>query len=148
MQIKHLTRDDSLKFLEGHNLGRMACARDAQPYVIPIFFVYQAPGIYCFSAEGRKIEWLRLNPQACLAVDDITNAQQWTSVIVFGRYEELSSKDAETSMHDNAYNQLRGRHLWWEPSYVKTTLNPGLPGFEPIYFRLSVGEITGRQGVP
>ena len=81
MQIKHLTRDDSLKFLEGHNLGRMACARDAQPYVIPIFFVYQAPGIYCFSAEGRKIEWLRLNPQACLAVDDITNGNNGPALL-------------------------------------------------------------------
>jgi nitroimidazol reductase NimA-like FMN-containing flavoprotein (pyridoxamine 5'-phosphate oxidase superfamily) len=148
MQINILTRDDCLKFLKDNNFGRIACARDTQPYVTQIYFVYHEPSIYCFSALGRKIEWLRSNPQACLTVDSVGSAQRWTSVVVFGRYEELSAKDAESSSHDNAYNLLRGRHLWWEPGYVKSTLKTDLSTFEPVYFRLSVDEISGRQAMP
>ncbi len=90
MHIEELTRKASLDFLAGNHLGRLACVNQSQPYITPCHFAYRDQWIYSFSTVGKKIEWLRANPLACLEVDEITDTQQWTSVIVFGRYEELS----------------------------------------------------------
>ena len=35
-----------------------------------------------------KVEWMRSNPLVCFEVDEVQNQNRWSSVIVFGRYEE------------------------------------------------------------
>jgi hypothetical protein len=32
---------------------------------------------------------MRTNPLVCVQADEVTNSEQWISVIVFGRFEEL-----------------------------------------------------------
>jgi nitroimidazol reductase NimA-like FMN-containing flavoprotein (pyridoxamine 5'-phosphate oxidase superfamily) len=56
---------------------------------VPVYFVYEKDSLYSFSTVGQKIEWMRANPLVCVEVDEVVNPQQWVSVVVFGRYEEL-----------------------------------------------------------
>jgi len=65
------------------NLGRLACARHDQPYIVPIHFDFDADGdsIYSFSTLGQKIDWMRANPKVCLEVDDIADKSNWTTVV-------------------------------------------------------------------
>ena len=98
-----------------------------------------------FSTVGQKIVWLRANPHACVEVDSIVSPQEWTSVIVFGRYEELPDTDETKETREFAYKLLQKNKLWWEPGYVKTVLHGESRPLVPVYFRLLVEEISGHK---
>ena len=148
MHIEELTRNASLHFLAGSCLGRLACANQSQPYITPFYFAYQDQWIYGFSTIGQKIEWLRANPLACVEVDEIASPQEWTSVIVFGRYEELPDAADGQAARELAHKLLQQHPLWWEPGYARTVLH-GMPRpLDPVYYRLSIDEISGHRATP
>jgi nitroimidazol reductase NimA-like FMN-containing flavoprotein (pyridoxamine 5'-phosphate oxidase superfamily) len=148
MKIEELTKQASLDFLAGSHFGRLACAKLSQPYITPFNFAYHDHCIYSFSTVGQKIEWLRANPLACVQVDDIASPQQWTSVIVFGRYEELSATGDGRAACELAFKLLQQRPVWWEPGFARTTLHGTPRPLEPVYYRLSVEEISGHRATP
>ena len=98
MVIREMSRKECLRELAGARLARLACARENQPYVVPVCLAYdEASGsLYGFTTPGQKVEWMRANPQVCVEVDEIAADDRWVSVIAFGRYEELP----ETSVSD------------------------------------------------
>lgn len=145
MQIKELTVEECLAFLAGKSFGRLGCANDSQPYITPFHFVYHDHYIYSFGTIGRKIEWLRLNPRACVEVEDIANSQHWTTAIVLGRYEELPATKEAKVAREFAHDLLQQRELWWEPGYVRTVIAGEERPLEPVYFRVSVDEISGHR---
>src|SRR5207342_3114552 len=101
MLIQELSEQESLALLSRVRFGRLACAAGGQPYVVPINFAVQGRNIYAFSTIGKKTESLRLNPLACLQVDEITSGERWKSVIVLGRYHEVlntAAGEAERTM--------------------------------------------------
>jgi nitroimidazol reductase NimA-like FMN-containing flavoprotein (pyridoxamine 5'-phosphate oxidase superfamily) len=71
-----------------HRVARLACAKDGQPYVVPIYFPYADSHLYAFSVPGKKIEWMRGNPMVSLQVLEGGERREWKSVVVDGRYEE------------------------------------------------------------
>jgi hypothetical protein len=89
MLIQKMTRSECLGTLAGARLGRLACAQGDQPYAVPFYFVYHEPYLYGFTTPGQKTEWMRANPHVCVELDEVDDAEQWMSVILFGRYEEL-----------------------------------------------------------
>src|SRR5512143_2152579 len=91
MIVHEMTEDECRSALARVSFGRLACAHDGQPYVVPIYFSYDgthlyglsAPGqIYGFSTLGQKIEWMRANPLVCVEIDDHTSHNEWMSVVV------------------------------------------------------------------
>jgi nitroimidazol reductase NimA-like FMN-containing flavoprotein (pyridoxamine 5'-phosphate oxidase superfamily) len=67
MIIQEMSREDCFAVIARTRLGRLACAREGQPYVVPLYFVHDRPAsgedyLYSFSATGQKIEWMRANP--------------------------------------------------------------------------------------
>jgi Predicted flavin-nucleotide-binding protein len=77
--------------------GRLACVANNRPYIVPIYFSYDAERLYCFSTLGQKIEWMRENPLVCIEVDEVLAHDNWRSVVAMGHYLEFSnaSKDAK-----------------------------------------------------
>jgi uncharacterized protein len=148
MHIEDLSKKASLDFLAGRRFGRIACTNLSQPYVTPFHFAYHDPWIYSFGTVGRKIEWLRANPLACVEADDIKDSQNWISVIVFGRFEELTASGDHHATRDFAHSLLQQHQIWWEPGYARTLLLGAPRTMEPVYFRLSIDEITGHRAVP
>ena len=145
MHIEELTREASLAFLARSHFGRIACANQSQPYITPFYFAYHDHCICSFSTVGQKIEWLRANPLACVEVDEIETPQQWTSVIVFGTYEEIPATADERSTRNQIYELLQQRPTWWEPGYVRTIVHGTPRPLTPVYFRLTVKVITGHR---
>jgi len=92
-----MSQQECLQVLARARLARLACARENQPYVVPVYLAYhEASGcLYGFTTPGQKVEWMRANPLVCVEVDEITDYDQWASVIVMGKYEE--SPDSATS---------------------------------------------------
>ena len=52
----HETVDECSGALKETRLGRLACAQDNQPYIVPINFAFDGTYIYGFTTLGQKIE--------------------------------------------------------------------------------------------
>ncbi|HEY5174060.1 MAG TPA: pyridoxamine 5'-phosphate oxidase family protein [Terriglobales bacterium] len=143
MLIQELTRQESLKVLARTHLGRLACARGMQPYIVPIHFAYQDYWLYSFSVLGQKIDWMRTNPLVCVEADQMRR-EEWTTVVVFGRYEELSDTSKFQSERTLAFNLLQQRAMWWEHGGAKK-MPAGAPAAVPVFYRIKIEQITGRR---
>jgi nitroimidazol reductase NimA-like FMN-containing flavoprotein (pyridoxamine 5'-phosphate oxidase superfamily) len=145
MVVHQLTDEECEAVLRRTNLARLGCARDNQPYVVPIHFKFDARGadaryLYSFANLGQKIRWMRGNPLVCVEVDDMTDHLHWTTVVVFGRFEELTAEHGKAT--DRAYDLLRDRPEWWLPAAAKT----GVSGrYVPIVYRIRIDSMSGRR---
>jgi nitroimidazol reductase NimA-like FMN-containing flavoprotein (pyridoxamine 5'-phosphate oxidase superfamily) len=148
MLIQEMTKEASLEFLARKRLGRLACERGGQPYITPIYFAHANNCLYCFSTVGQKIEWMRLNPLVCVEADEMESQQKWCSVVVFGRYEELPKTPEYQDARQSAYSLLQRHPWWWEPGYGPTILHGKERALEPVYFRVHVGQVSGRRATP
>ena len=117
MLIQELTTQESLEMLRGMNLGRLACARDGQPYIVPIHFAVDDCYLYGFSTTGKKVEWMRANPLVCIEADQVASSQQWVSIVVSGKYEELPDTLEWQSVRTLAHDLLQKKAMWWEPNF-------------------------------
>lgn len=142
MLIHELSREECLEVLHRNDLARLACVQDGQPYIVPVSFHVDGGYVYGFSTVGQKVHWMRANPLVCLEIEEIDHRTHWTTVLVFGSYEEL------TDAHEDAAARLRAQELfatrdrWWEPAIGKT------PQKEPhagVVYRIRIHRLSGRR---
>jgi nitroimidazol reductase NimA-like FMN-containing flavoprotein (pyridoxamine 5'-phosphate oxidase superfamily) len=132
--------------LERAKLGRLGCAHEDQSYVLPLNFAFDGSGyLYGFTTLGQKIDWMRSNPLVCFEVDEVKNHNQWSSVIVFGRYEELPDTPQFEVARTHAHGFLQKRAMWWEPAYISHEHRDNPHSVTPIFFRIKVEEVTGHR---
>jgi uncharacterized protein len=143
MLIHELTPQECGQILQRSTLGRLACARDGQPYVVPIHFSFDAARgcVYSFSSVGQKITWMRANPRVCLEVDDVTDKTHWQTVVVFGRYEEIQDSAEEADARQRAEDLFRQRPEWWLPAAAFTAGSRE----RHVVYRIQIDEVTGRR---
>ena len=147
--IREMTEDECRGVLERANFGRLACARDNQPYIVPIYFSYQGGHLYGFSTSGQKIDWMRSNPLVCLEVDERTDRDRWVSVVVSGRFQELPDTPEFAADRAQAQAALHKRAMWWEYASVPGAEWRRKRGpFESIFYRIHVDRMTGHQATP
>src|SRR5262249_33579945 len=123
--------------LARRRVGRLGCIADGVPYVVPINYVFDGENIYSHSLAGTKIDALRLNPAACLQVDEIGDEFHWQSVMVVGDYEEITSKDER----DRLLAKLLARLPSLTP--VESFHDHGPQPPSAIVFRIKIREISG-----
>ncbi len=147
MVIHEMTMEQCLHALADARLARLACSNDNQPYVVPVYLTYYQAGncLYGFTSPGQKIDWMRTNPLVCVEVDEMTAHDEWVSVVVTGRFEELPEipgdvggglrhqerprqivettppwsaerhPDQSDDERQRAWNLLQVHPEWWEP---------------------------------
>lgn len=145
MLIHQMAEDECRAALARVGFGRLACTRDGQPYVLPIYFSYDGEHLYGFSTLGQKIEWMRANPLVAVEIDERTSHHEWMSVVLSGRYEELPDTPEFGFERVQAWEVLQRRAMWWEPAYVPTEHHQQL---KPIFYRIHIKQITGRRATP
>jgi len=177
MVIQEMSSDDCLIALSRATLGRLACAHDNQPYVVPIYFVYEEPYVYGFTTLGQKVEWMRSNPLVCVELDEVENFDQWTSILLFGRYEELPepprtpefdqeqrpahgplqerkqpisvSCPPDQQARRQAHELLQKHRVpWWEPGSASEAYRHIHQPSPTIFYRIRIDRITGRRAMP
>jgi uncharacterized protein len=146
MVINEMTQDECGSFLANTSLGRLGCSLDNQPYVVPIYFVYEPDNIYVFSTFGQKTEWMRANPKVCLQADEITNQSQWRSVIASGRYQELPEPQYAAE-RQHARTLLEERFRWWQNALAERQLRLGNHSITSLIFRIHVDSMTGLLAI-
>ena len=84
MVIREMTEQECYAMLAEARIARLACARENQPYIVPLHVDFRGGVLYGYATLGQKIEWMRQNPLVCLEMDEFIDEDQWASVIVFG----------------------------------------------------------------
>ena len=145
MRVHELTVAQCKELLGRASLGRLACARDDQPYIVPIFFSFDLDEtcLYGFSTAGRKIEWMRRNPKVCVEVEEIVDKAHWTTVLATGRYEEIRDQKNDSVAFERVRELFQQRPEWWLPATAK--LASGEEHDRPVFYRIRIDELTGRQ---
>ncbi len=142
MRVHELTRAECLEVLGRAQVGRLACTRGDEPYVVPIYISFDGRDLYGFSTLGQKIIWMRSNPRVCLEVEEIADGRHWTTVLAFGRYEELSRPHEDPGGLATAEALLARRPDFWLPGAAKVGTHEHA---SPVLYRIAVERITGRR---
>jgi hypothetical protein len=145
MLIHEMSPEECATTLTRMNFGRLACARDDQPYVVPIHFAYDGEHLYGLTTAGQKTDWMRSNPRVCLEIDERASHYRWMSIVVLGRYEELPETPACERERARALELLQQREMWWQPVGVP---RPGRAQRTPIFYRIHVLQMTGLRAEP
>lgn len=142
MVIERMNDSECRGVLERALVGRLGCAMDGQPYVVPVYLAYEDDCVYVFSTFGKKIEWMRANPRVCLQVDEGSGQSGWMSVVANGRYEELPEPEF-TSERAHARKLLEKRHRWWLNALAERRLEANDVSIDPMFFRIHIDSMSG-----
>lgn len=144
------------RFLSGARTGFLGLSADASPYVVPLNYVWTNGSVYFHgAAEGRKVDMLRRNAQACFTVcEDLGTITApvpahtdtaYMSVMLFGTAAPVAdleeATDAMQAMLDKYvpgyYDQPLARaHV---EKYISSL------GSRTAVFKLTPAEITAKR---
>ncbi|MBV8082664.1 MAG: pyridoxamine 5'-phosphate oxidase family protein [Candidatus Eremiobacteraeota bacterium] len=96
--LGRLNEQEIEEVLRAELLGRIGCHAQGRTYVVPVTYAYDNGAVYGQSAEGRKLQMMRANPNVCFEVDQVEDLATWRSVIAWGRFEELRGADADRGL--------------------------------------------------
>jgi nitroimidazol reductase NimA-like FMN-containing flavoprotein (pyridoxamine 5'-phosphate oxidase superfamily) len=149
MFIHDMTDAECRQVLREAKVGRLACARGNQPYIVPIYFAYSEHHLYAVSTIGQKIEWMRANPLVCVQLDELTSPDEWISVIVFGRYEELPDIPENKRAREQTLALLQRRSVWWwEPACIPEDHRDSPHSCTPVAYRIHIDRVSGHHTTP
>ena len=117
MVVHELSDADCRDILAHADTARLACAHGEQPYVVPISIVYDRESncLFGFSALGKKVQWMRANPKVCVEIEDVADRFNWTSIVIFGRYDEITRSPEQRELRRHTQQLLETRSKWWLP---------------------------------
>jgi uncharacterized protein len=146
MRIVPISQQECSELLQRVSIGRLACALGDQPYVVPVAFAYEPDYIYIFSTLGKKVKWMRQNPKVCLQSDEIGTGSNWTSVIVTGRYLELTEMQYP-SQREHAKEQLAQHSEWWRNPLAERREQSSDLSIDVVFFRIDIDSMSGLRAM-
>ena len=132
--------------LSSQVVGRLACTDGTQPYIVPVTYSYDGKHIYGQTNEGEKLKMLRQNPNVCFEIDTMTDMRNWQSVIVYGKFEELTNKAAEKArdtLFHRVFPLLTSSTVHTHEHQVTAELDDSNRVKYTMY-RIKIKRITGR----
>jgi nitroimidazol reductase NimA-like FMN-containing flavoprotein (pyridoxamine 5'-phosphate oxidase superfamily) len=136
--IRELTTPECHDVLRRATIARLGCARENQPYVVPVHVYFDGDCLYSFAMLGQKIAWMRENPRSAF--------RSTTSSIDFtGRPLSLSgnTRAASHARHEDDRRRaeaVSGVPEWWQPAHS----NPGREVRMAMIYRIRIDRVTGR----
>jgi nitroimidazol reductase NimA-like FMN-containing flavoprotein (pyridoxamine 5'-phosphate oxidase superfamily) len=146
MRIVEMSQHECSELLKRLYIGRLGCALDNQPHIVPVYFSYEADSIYIFSTVGKKIEWMRQNPKVCLQADEIVDGLEWLSVIVTGTYLELIEPQYE-AQREHAQKRLAQYSQFWRIPLAERREQTSDLSIQTVFFRIDIESISGLRAM-
>lgn len=144
MVIKQIPEEECRSILADAFFGQLGCSFEDQPYVVPIYFAYEADYLYIFSTPGQKIQWMRKNPKVCVQVSKIESQTNWQSVIVIGLYQEL--REPQFTEERKHARKLLEKHVhWWQTALAERQSQSEDELIQPLLFRIHVDSLSGLR---
>jgi nitroimidazol reductase NimA-like FMN-containing flavoprotein (pyridoxamine 5'-phosphate oxidase superfamily) len=128
--------------------GRLACACNNRPYIVPLYFVFDVDRLCCFSTLGRKIEWMRENPLVCVEAEEVRSHDDWATVVVLGKYTEIPNTREYAKGRERVRSLLQKRSLWWQSGYSAIQARRRGHAPIPVFYSIKIEEMTGLRGSP
>lgn len=139
---------ENIYVLKNNYIGYLSYIWKNTPFVIPISYYYNEVDncIISYSGEGHKINAMRINDSVSIHIANIKSVNNWQSVLVHGKYEELLGTHAKQQLHKFSLGIKKvmftkeGRF----PSLITDFSNKISSKGDPIVFRIKVTEMTGK----
>ena len=149
--LKNLEMEECLEVLGNNYIGRLGYIFGQIPYIIPITFYHDVNTkcIISYSANGHKLHAMRLYSKVTLQVDEIESLQNWKSVLVQGRFEELkgSSAKAYSRRFAEGVRGIMNSKNEDVPKYIKDFSNKiDTRGVSTVY-RIIINDVFGKGTV-
>lgn len=141
-----LTLDQINNVLSSQVLGRLACTDGEQPYIVPVTYTYDGKYIYGQANEGKKLRMLRKNPNVCFEADIMTDMRNWKSVLVFGKFEMLTGKEAEKAsdiLSGNIFQLMTSSTVHVHEHEVSANVDDSAR-IKSFLYRIRIKNMTGR----
>jgi nitroimidazol reductase NimA-like FMN-containing flavoprotein (pyridoxamine 5'-phosphate oxidase superfamily) len=85
---------------------------------------------------------MRENSRVCLEIEEVSDKDRWTTVLAFGRYEEIHQNPEESEARHRAEQLFLQRHEWWLPAAGKLE---GRERPDVVVYRIQIDRLTGRR---
>lgn len=135
--INTISDEQARELLRSARIGRLGCIVNGEPYIVPINFTFEDNSLYSHSLPGTKITALKENPRACVQVDEIKSDLSWSSVLVFGNFEEIVKPNERKEI----LSKLLKRFALLTP--VESAIAQDGTPLEVIIYRIRIDRITG-----
>jgi len=143
IEVEEMGNSEIEALLEKTGFGHLACAKDNEPYVVPIHYAYSKPYIFIYTTLGKKAEFISTNPRVCLQVEEVADRKHWHSAIVYGTAEELTDEtERETALKaitERNPTLTPAVSIRWMDSWVRENIE--------VIYRVTPTEMTGRATV-
>lgn len=147
--MKTITSTESTQILAENYIGRLGYISKERVEIIPITY-YLDPehnSILSYSGQGNKIDAMRKNPLVSFQVDEITNLEKWKSVLLYGRFEELTGIDAKYILRifsEGVKKVIKNKEHSY-PNFIQNFSSKAESSDTPIVYRINIQEVTGRE---
>lgn len=134
-------RDGEIYDLLGRvGYGHLACSRDDQPYVLPIYYVYDGTDILIYTTAGQKSEIINDNPKVCLQVEEILPNGAWRSVVVTGEAHQI----VDVGEREKAVDLVRSFNPTLLPALAIKWANDWMRKNVEVVYRVKILSAAGR----
>ena len=149
--METMTSTDSTQILAENYIGRLGYFSRERVEIIPITYYFDPEhnSILSYSGQGNKIEAMRKNPLVSFQVDEITNLEKWKSVLIYGRFEELTGIDAKYMLHifsEGVKKTIKTKEQSY-PDFIQNFSSKTESSDTPIVFHINIDELAGRERV-
>ena len=140
IEILEMRNEECYELLKRVRYGHLACCRNDQPYVVPIYYVCEGHDIFMYTTAGLKSEIIRDNPQICLQVEEILETGAWRSVIVTGTAQEISDR----TEREAAVELIRGSNPSLLPALAIKWSNDWIRKNVEVVYKVKINSTAGR----
>ncbi len=146
--IKDLEHEKRLEILGNNYLGHLGFISEKKPFVTTITYFYDAVEkcLLSYSDNGHKIDAMRKYEDVSLQIENIQSIQDWSSVLVHGKFEELLGSAAKKYLHKFAQGvqDTIERSKGEKPNFIGDFSSRLQEREMPIVYRININDITGK----
>src|SRR3569832_1027203 len=143
LKVKEMSRPEIAALLRRRKTGHLGCSRDGHPYVVPMNYAFDSECLYFFTTEGTKTEFIAANHEVCFQVEEVSDPENWQSVMLTGR-AELLSEPAEV---ERAMFLVSERNPSLSPALSRTRIGAWTRLSRIALYRLRPDAAYGRRTV-
>lgn len=141
LKVQDMTADEMKTLLTIKDFGHLGCSRDGRPYVLPMHYVYDGESIYFLTTEGQKTEYMKANDEVCFQVESINGRDDWESVVVIGRAEQITGSEEK----EKAMQILAARNPTLSPALNLTEIDVWTRENSLAIYRIKTEIMDGRK---
>lgn len=140
IEILEMHDSEVRDLLKRVDYGHLACSRDDQPYVVPIYFVYDGNEIFIYTTAGLKSEVITDNPKICLQVEEMLENGAWRSVVVIGEAQQIFDR----AERERAVELVRSFNPMLLPALAIKWSNDWMRKNVEVVYKIKILKLTGR----